>query len=146
MKHLSYLKLTEGRIVNPANDPEGPTVKATALKIMKYAGLDEAHEMPYIAFYFSYGFVNSKNEFKILEPLLYAEIIVDIEEQVIDNNATGKGINPVNKQSEPAGRWLTEMLEVSDNQKHRIYGDFRVQDLYAHLMLKYSILGEVISV
>lgn len=145
MKHQNYLKLSDGRIVNPANDPEGPTVIATALKIMKYSGLDEAHETPCIVLYFSYGFVNSKNEFKILEPLVYTEVVTDIEEQIVDNKATGKGINALTKQSEQAGRWLSQMLEVTEDQKDRTYGDFRVYDLYVHLIQKYNIKGEIVS-
>lgn len=137
MHHKSYLVLDEPYCVNPSGDPEaaeaGLTVNAPVIKIVKYDPPDEYCEIPYIKIYYVFCFVNSKEEFKMLDTKIHTEIVVDIP---ATKGAAMVGVNPINNKVESYGSWYSDAI-MSE-------GDFTMKSLYAHLSAKLGFRGNVV--
>lgn len=146
MRHSTYIKLTTPRKIGVTDDTESPTVDAPALKILTYSCVDEIHPTPHIQFSFGYGFINSSGNFVLLGNKVYIETVIDIPESVDEKDRSeGVAINPITKQKERTGSWLSDITIPPENQKGRHTGDFRVGDLYYILLLKYQISGTIVE-
>lgn len=138
MKQGHYLELQIPRSVQVASDSESPFIIAAILKILKHHSLDELMIDSAIEFAFGYGFINSKDEFILLERTVHIEFVCDVPD-----DGTGFGINPVSRQREKSGSWLSRITSPDVNQPNRTRGDYRMSDLYQHLKDKYDIKGAI---
>ncbi len=138
MKHSLYLKLAEPRKVKVANDAEAPTIDAPILKIVRVDGPDELHQHTFVHVNFMYGYINSQQQFIPLEQQVHVEFLADVPD-----DADGIGKNPASGLREKSGSWFTDRTTPAADHKNRVLGDFRMTDLYQHLMAKYEIKGEI---
>lgn len=140
MKHSHYLKLGDPKTIRIADDDEAPTVDAPVLKIVRVDGPDELHQHAFIHVYYMYGYVNSKSVFVPLDDHVYVDFVCDVPD-----DGDGNGLNPASGLREAASSWFADLTTPKKNQEGRVNGDFRMMDLYDHLMTKYAIKGEVVS-
>lgn len=141
-----YLQLYEPRKIKVTDHNESATVDAPVMKILRYSGIDENYPIPHIVVVFAYGFIDSENNFVQYERVTHTEIICDVV--AAKNEVVGTDrlvINPITKIAENEGRWFSELTKPTTEQPNRMRGDFRITDLYLHLMVKYDIKGDLIN-
>lgn len=146
MMNSTYIKLANPKKISVTDDTESPTVDAPVLKILTYSCVDEISPVPHIQFSFGYGFINSLGKFVLLGNKIHIETVIDIPDSTDEKDlADGIAINPITKQKEKTGPWLSDITIPPDNQKGRHLGDFRVGDLYYILINKYGIAGNIVD-